>query len=485
MRGCVEYVVVGPLERREHERRSPHPGNAVSVDAEDRTTVRHAIAEHLHVPSIHGDPVPAHRLVNFRHDCPPCRLDTQDLLHLNHVVRMSAPSLDAWDCHHVFETIALHQDVVSDLRPRIVFVDHRAVRRLEAMHHCTWQRSLQLLQREKHHRVGLRGRLHSEFVELHHLNVVRRQPQAAHVFVVQKVLPDSVDRDLQLQLPDRIHVQLDADEATFRRLVNLFEIQGDVAERRAFDAAFDDTRRHLVVLVHQRASDDWRGNRLRRVDDLLDPRNTQRDVHARHACEVESLECHLRRGFPDGLRRDRANCLPWHEHGLHVLVGASVHERLQVQLSRATPNVGEVQMFLRRRSLAGSVCGFGRKTGFVAELLPLRCHPGRKPLDVACDVRRHVRHVHVCATMSSFRPHAETIRVACSKLLEFFWQQRPHAVTQMPLLNGTAGHRHGGARARRRQGEVLSFDGLVGCNKGDGAAICKATPLRARRICFV
>eukprot|EP00951_Prasinocladus_malaysianus_P012372 scaffold92193_cov24-Prasinocladus_malaysianus.AAC.1 len=47
---------------------------------------------------------------------------------------------------------------------------------------------------------------------------------------------------------------------------------------------------------------DGRADRLGAVDDLLDARHAERDVHASHPGEMEGLERHLRPGLPDGLR---------------------------------------------------------------------------------------------------------------------------------------------------------------------------------------
>ena len=60
------------------------------------------------------------------------------------------------------------------------------------------------------------------------------------------------------------------------------------------DTSLDDARRAFVVVLGKRGGDDWRGDRLRGVDNLLDTRDSERDVHARDSGEMESLKRHLR-----------------------------------------------------------------------------------------------------------------------------------------------------------------------------------------------
>ena len=66
---------------------------------------------------------------------------------------------------------------------------------------------------------------------------------------------------------------------------------------------------------------------FRRVDDLFDPRHAQRDVHRRHAGEVERLERHLRARLADALRRHGADGGARLDLGAHVLV-ATADEKL-------------------------------------------------------------------------------------------------------------------------------------------------------------
>lgn len=53
--------------------------------------------------------------------------------------------------------------------------------------------------------------------------------------------------------------------------------------------------------------DDRRRDGFAGVDDLLDARNTQGDIHGSDTSKMEGLESHLRAWFSDGLSSNRAN----------------------------------------------------------------------------------------------------------------------------------------------------------------------------------
>ena len=57
--------------------------------------------------------------------------------------------------------------------------------------------------------------------------------------------------------------------------------------------------RCLYLVVQQLHRDDGRGDGRRSVDDLLDTRHALRDIHRRHAGEVECLQGHLRGGLAE------------------------------------------------------------------------------------------------------------------------------------------------------------------------------------------
>ena len=66
-------------------------------------------------------------------------------------------------------------------------------------------------------------------------------------------------------------------------------------------------------IILQIDGDDGRTNLLGRVDDLLDSRHTEGNVHGRHAGKVEGLEGHLSSGLADTLRAQCSNgCAGFH-----------------------------------------------------------------------------------------------------------------------------------------------------------------------------
>lgn len=80
-----------------------------------------------------------------------------------------------------------------------------------------------------------------------------------------------------------------------------------VSEEGLFDTTFDDTRRLLRVVADELGRDDGGRDGLGGVDDLLDTRHTERDVHRGDTGEMESLEGHLRTGLTDRLGTDSAD----------------------------------------------------------------------------------------------------------------------------------------------------------------------------------
>jgi hypothetical protein len=80
-----------------------------------------------------------------------------------------------------------------------------------------------------------------------------------------------------------------------------------VSEESLFDATFDDTRCLLRVVADELGRNDRSRDGLGGVDNLLDTRHTERDVHRGDTGEMESLERHLRTGLTDRLRTDSAD----------------------------------------------------------------------------------------------------------------------------------------------------------------------------------
>lgn len=87
----------------------------------------------------------------------------------------------------------------------------------------------------------------------------------------------------------------------------LFDDRSDITQKSLLNTTFDDTRGrfafgNLKLASDNRGTDDFGG-----VDDLLDTRYTQRDVHGGDTGEMESLQGHLRTGFSDGLSADSSD----------------------------------------------------------------------------------------------------------------------------------------------------------------------------------
>lgn len=87
----------------------------------------------------------------------------------------------------------------------------------------------------------------------------------------------------------------------------LFDDGSNISQKSLLDPTFDDTRRRLAfgnlkLARNNRGTDDFGG-----IDDFLDTRYTQRDVHGGDTCEMESLQGHLCTGFSDGLGADSSD----------------------------------------------------------------------------------------------------------------------------------------------------------------------------------
>ena len=82
----------------------------------------------------------------------------------------------------------------------------------------------------------------------------------------------------------------------------------DFAQRRLLHSTLHHARRLDVPVAHERRRDDWRTDILGRVDDFLNSRNAEGDVHRRHTGEMERLQRHLCAWLADGLCANGANC---------------------------------------------------------------------------------------------------------------------------------------------------------------------------------
>jgi len=93
---------------------------------------------------------------------------------------------------------------------------------------------------------------------------------------------------------------------------NIFQIS-------LLNSTLDNPCSSLVVFCYQRASDDRRANDLRSVDDFLDTRDSESDVHGGDTGEMESLQGHLGSWFTNRLGADGAHRRPGLYFSLLVL----------------------------------------------------------------------------------------------------------------------------------------------------------------------
>lgn len=134
----------------------------------------------------------------------------------------------------------------------------------------------------------------------------------------------------EIELLDGVTVQLDVQEAYFRS-EHLLNVLSDLAEERSLQTALADTSGDLVLVVLQLHRDDGCADGRRGVDDLLDSRNTLRDIHGRHAGEVERLQRHLRCRLAKRLSADGSDSLSGLDDGATILLVDSVEELLQLR----------------------------------------------------------------------------------------------------------------------------------------------------------
>lgn len=72
----------------------------------------------------------------------------------------------------------------------------------------------------------------------------------------------------------------------------------DVAEHRLLNASFDDSRSVLISGVDELSGNDRSADDFCRIDDFLDSRDTECDIHRGYTGEVECLQGHLGTRFP-------------------------------------------------------------------------------------------------------------------------------------------------------------------------------------------
>lgn len=136
--------------------------------------------------------------------------------------------------------------------------------------------------------------------------------------------------DANLERLDGIEVDADRDVADGLG-EDLFNVLGDAAECRGLDARLHNARHTLVVDAVERRRHQRRLDILGGVDDLLDPRHPQRDVHACDAGEVEGLQRHLCARFTDTLCANGADRRARLDARLQVHVDAAQVELVQLR----------------------------------------------------------------------------------------------------------------------------------------------------------
>mmetsp|Transcript_3177 Transcript_3177/g.7200 ORF Transcript_3177/g.7200 Transcript_3177/m.7200 type:complete len:253 (+) Transcript_3177:84-842(+) len=114
--GRLKQMLVGLLERRQHQRRTSHLGNAEATDAQHFTPVGHDVAEEVHVPDVDLQPVRTHRRTDLLDDRVARSLDAQHRLHLHDVVGPDLGAVDALEVHDLLQTVSLHSQTVLQLR---------------------------------------------------------------------------------------------------------------------------------------------------------------------------------------------------------------------------------------------------------------------------------------------------------------------------------------------------------------------------------
>lgn len=121
-----------------------------------------------------------------------------------------------------------------------------------------------------------------------------------------------------------------------------------ISQQGLLQTALHNTCRSLVIAGDQLATDDRRADGFRSVDNLLDTRDAQSDIHGCDTGEMESLQGHLRSRLTDGLgpycpygrpctdvrtRRDEPYILrTWLDLGLDIFLPADVQERFQLSV---------------------------------------------------------------------------------------------------------------------------------------------------------
>mmetsp|Transcript_52664 Transcript_52664/g.132466 ORF Transcript_52664/g.132466 Transcript_52664/m.132466 type:complete len:303 (+) Transcript_52664:888-1796(+) len=272
-----------------------------------------------------------HGLLDFADDGGARRLNAEDLLHLHNVVARRVAALHALHAHDVSQAVPLHKQLEHFLAARVLLVHNCALHAGEALHRQARQRVLQGLQRKEHPTARVVRWQNVQLVRCLYFDVRIFQLELG---VGQQGALHSDGVHVQQEGCDSAHAQLDGQEAA-GRVVHLGYVLRYLAQRGQLNARFGLARFELAVGDVQACLDYGRANDFAGVDDFFDARDALRDVHARHASEMEGLQCHLRARFADRLS---AQCA-YSRAGLHlgsiVLLEAAVQEGVNVAVGEA------------------------------------------------------------------------------------------------------------------------------------------------------
>jgi hypothetical protein len=83
--------------------------------------------------------------------------------------------------------------------------------------------------------------------------------------------------------------------------------RANISKIGLLQSALDDACRRFAVWRYKLRSNDRSAYVLGRIDDLLDSRHAERNVHGRDTGKMESFQGHLGAGFPDRLSPNRTN----------------------------------------------------------------------------------------------------------------------------------------------------------------------------------
>mmetsp|Transcript_48253 Transcript_48253/g.104506 ORF Transcript_48253/g.104506 Transcript_48253/m.104506 type:complete len:416 (-) Transcript_48253:1263-2510(-) len=312
----LEQVVGGLLKGREHEDALFHLGHAEASDAEHLPSEGHDVGEQRHMARVDVHPVVAHRVLDLVHDRLPCRLDAERLLNLHDVSRPRERTANTRSAHHRKQPRAFDQQLVARppvclLRRRFLALfflrDDRACHLLDATDKHALERLFEAVEVEE--RKLLAAAVSAEDADLVlrcdlHVGLSELQLRSGQDGVANRVRGDR-----ELQPLDQEQVDADADVAVVL-VVNLLDHRADLSEIGALDKTFDGARVDDVEGRIELRLDDRRRDRLRGVDNLLNPRHSERDIHRCHPGEVEGLQSHLGPRLADRLSAHGADSRP-------------------------------------------------------------------------------------------------------------------------------------------------------------------------------